>query len=352
MAEMDATAYCKRGDEYSEKGDYDLAIADLTEAIRLEPNFAPTYLSRGMAYANKKDDIQSILDYTEVIRLSISNALVANAYYNRGVAYERQGSYKAVEDFEKASSLDPNDADSRNAIEATKTKLLRTNETNLRRTTLWIDNQVKKAGLQRTIEKHTEELRINPNSASAYFNRGVAYKEQGTHNAALEDLGKASNLEPANDSYRKAFEQAKEAKQNAAEIGERKASREKLNRRIRHILGCTIGLFLGIICVAFFEITDNTAIRVLFGLALGVALGIVLSFITGECISAGEGAKKGALIGGISYGIILGIVSGHFFTGLLIGAIFGVIGGVIIGALGGSILSNYVAVKDNNNNWA
>jgi len=30
MAEMDAAAYWKRGGEYSEKGDYDLAIADLT----------------------------------------------------------------------------------------------------------------------------------------------------------------------------------------------------------------------------------------------------------------------------------------------------------------------------------
>jgi len=31
----------ERGDSYAEKGDYDKAIADYTEAIRLDPKYAP-----------------------------------------------------------------------------------------------------------------------------------------------------------------------------------------------------------------------------------------------------------------------------------------------------------------------
>ena len=43
----DATAYCRTGDAYREKGELDKAIADYTEAIRLEPKDATAYFARG-----------------------------------------------------------------------------------------------------------------------------------------------------------------------------------------------------------------------------------------------------------------------------------------------------------------
>jgi tetratricopeptide (TPR) repeat protein len=51
------------------KGDYDRAIADLTEAIRLDPKYVWAYASRGEAYRMKGDYDRAIADLTEAIRL-------------------------------------------------------------------------------------------------------------------------------------------------------------------------------------------------------------------------------------------------------------------------------------------
>lgn len=71
------------------------AIADYTEAIRLNPEFADACFNRGNAYYGKGQYDDAIADYTEAIRL---NPKFAEAYYNRGNAYEA----KAEADFTKA----------------------------------------------------------------------------------------------------------------------------------------------------------------------------------------------------------------------------------------------------------
>jgi hypothetical protein len=56
------------------------------------------------------------------------------------------------------------------------------------------------------LQKLTEEVRANPNSASAYYTRGREYSKQGKNAEAVADLTKAAELEPANDTYRAALE--------------------------------------------------------------------------------------------------------------------------------------------------
>jgi tetratricopeptide (TPR) repeat protein len=90
-----AAAYGDRGAAYAAKGDLDKAIADATEAIRLDPRFAVAYQNRGAAYAVKGDLDKAIADATEAIRL---NPKLAQAYRNRAAAYEQ----KAKQDFERA----------------------------------------------------------------------------------------------------------------------------------------------------------------------------------------------------------------------------------------------------------
>src|SRR5262249_18287656 len=43
----------------------------------------------------------------------------------------------------------------------------------------------------------SEAIRLDPGSAKAYRNRGVALLAQGDHDGALEDLGEAIRLDPA-----------------------------------------------------------------------------------------------------------------------------------------------------------
>ncbi len=57
-----ADAYCGRGAAYAGKGDFEKAIADCTEAIRLDPAFAEAYFNRGLAYAAKHDFNKAIPD--------------------------------------------------------------------------------------------------------------------------------------------------------------------------------------------------------------------------------------------------------------------------------------------------
>jgi tetratricopeptide (TPR) repeat protein len=49
--------------------DFDTAIKDYTEAIRLDPNRGGTYYNRGQAYHFKKDFDKAVKDYTEAVRL-------------------------------------------------------------------------------------------------------------------------------------------------------------------------------------------------------------------------------------------------------------------------------------------
>src|SRR5580704_13317410 len=50
-----AAAYGNRGIAYANKGDYDRAIADFNEEIRLHPDNAGAYSNRGNAYNDKGD---------------------------------------------------------------------------------------------------------------------------------------------------------------------------------------------------------------------------------------------------------------------------------------------------------
>ncbi len=64
-----AGAFFARGLSWAEKKEYDRAIADYNEAIRLNPQDAGFFNSRGDAWLDKKDYDRAIADFSEAIRL-------------------------------------------------------------------------------------------------------------------------------------------------------------------------------------------------------------------------------------------------------------------------------------------
>ncbi|MHB9294737.1 hypothetical protein PilKf_00462 [Pillotina sp. SPG140] len=103
IAVIERSVVIGRGHEYYDKKEYERAIIDYTEAIRLNPKDAIVYNNRGAAYYNKKEYEHAIIDYTEAIRL---DSKYATAYYNRGYAYKAKGdSAQAHADFAEAERL-------------------------------------------------------------------------------------------------------------------------------------------------------------------------------------------------------------------------------------------------------
>lgn len=82
--------------------------ADYDKLIDLDPDNADAYYNRGDAYDEMGEYGKAIADYNKAIQL---NPNLASAYYNRGCAYGEIGAYdKAIADYNKAIELNPNDS--------------------------------------------------------------------------------------------------------------------------------------------------------------------------------------------------------------------------------------------------
>lgn len=138
----------KRGLDAFDNHNYDLAITDYTEAIRLNPDYAEAYVNRGLAYTQTGDDDKAIADYTAAIHLKPD---FAEAYINRGYAYGQRRDYdKAIADCDEA-------------------------------------------------------IRLKPDHWAAYINRADACNHKGYWDKTLADYNEAIRLKPANLKYPDAY---------------------------------------------------------------------------------------------------------------------------------------------------
>lgn len=136
---IEAKAYFDSGLASLNRKEYDKAIGDFTEAIRLDPNNTLAYFNRGLAYDNTGNYQKAVSDYTEAIRFDSD---FVPSYFNRGIAYGHQRNY------------------------------------------------------ERAVSDYSEAIRLEPNYASAYCGRGYAYQEQGNFDKAISDYTEAIRLEP------------------------------------------------------------------------------------------------------------------------------------------------------------
>jgi len=98
-----AEEYLLRGDSFSAIKEYDLAILDYDQAIRLNPEYAEAYNNRGYAYYWIGDATHAIADYSRSIELRPNYAY---AYNNRGAAYMASGHPdQAINDLDRAINL-------------------------------------------------------------------------------------------------------------------------------------------------------------------------------------------------------------------------------------------------------
>ncbi len=100
-----ALAHSQDGEVYSKNGDYEKAIQEFNEALRLNPGLASAHYNRGEIYFQRGDYQQAIRDFTRTIGLAPDYTF---AYYSRGVANERTGEIEeAILDFTHTVRLKP-----------------------------------------------------------------------------------------------------------------------------------------------------------------------------------------------------------------------------------------------------
>jgi tetratricopeptide (TPR) repeat protein len=81
----------------------DDAIKDFNQAIKLNPDFAYAYANRGFCKDELKDHQVAIADYNQAIKLNPDDA---NAYYGRGSSYKKlNDNQNAINDFRQAAKL-------------------------------------------------------------------------------------------------------------------------------------------------------------------------------------------------------------------------------------------------------
>jgi tetratricopeptide (TPR) repeat protein len=84
-------------------GQFPEAIADYTEALKLDAKLATAYYERGTAYEWTADYDRAVADFSEAIRL---DANYAAAYHERGVVFTKKGEgAKAKADLATADKL-------------------------------------------------------------------------------------------------------------------------------------------------------------------------------------------------------------------------------------------------------
>jgi tetratricopeptide (TPR) repeat protein len=156
-----------------ERKDFDRAIPDFTETIRLEPNNSEGFYNRGLAYAQKGDFDSAIADFNETIRLAPK---FANGFYNRGLAYSRKNEFdKAIADFSEVIRLEPK------AWGGFRS----------RGTAYYFKNDFDKA-----IADYNEALRLDANNPWALYLRGKAKQRSGDKSGDA-DIDKARQLDPS-----------------------------------------------------------------------------------------------------------------------------------------------------------
>jgi tetratricopeptide (TPR) repeat protein len=197
-----AAAFNNRGNAYDDKGQHDRAIQDYDQALRLDPNRVFAFNNRGLAYKEKGQYDRAIQDFNQALRLDPSSAA---AFRNRASAYRDKGQYdRAIQDFDQVVRLRPNDADVWNSrcwaralanrlpealADCNQSLRLGADEHALDSRAL-VYLKMRKPDL--AIADYDARLRIDPKSAHSLYGRGLARKMKAVQTGAPSDDGGAS----------------------------------------------------------------------------------------------------------------------------------------------------------------
>jgi tetratricopeptide (TPR) repeat protein len=232
-------AYVSRGLAWRLKGDRQRAIADIGEAIRLNPNDALAYNDRAFIWRELGEIDNAIADLTEAIHINpmprsdSGGPGYVNAYSNRGLALHMKGDYeRALADYDAAIKLDPKDlpaltyrgqihrlagnydlalADLDAAIGITPddADLYHARGMLLYAQYMVASAWIRKSDLERAIADFSQMVRLEPTSGLGYYLRGKAHVTNGDRDRAIADLIEGGKLDPIHPGIRTMLKELK-----------------------------------------------------------------------------------------------------------------------------------------------
>ena len=170
------------------------AITAYDEAIRLDPNFAVAWNNEGVVFNDIGKHEEAIQAFDEAIRLEPN---YANAWDNRGTSLASQGNYgEAIKAFNEAIRLDTNNADAwynkgvALGAKARKQKLMLPSPNQMSWDTMRLNFAVFILLLALMTSAQCQQ------TAEDWYNKGIAYDEEGESDKAIDALDKAIELDP------------------------------------------------------------------------------------------------------------------------------------------------------------
>jgi uncharacterized protein (TIGR02996 family) len=102
---LDARLHAHLADYHRRHGDYTRAVAEYTEALKLQPGSASDYRMRGRCHYQQGEYAQALADYNEALRLEPGGA---ESHSDRADALRQLGEYgQAVAEYTEALRLEP-----------------------------------------------------------------------------------------------------------------------------------------------------------------------------------------------------------------------------------------------------
>jgi tetratricopeptide (TPR) repeat protein len=200
-SDKEVVKYYNQGLAKYNAGDYQGAIKDYSEVIKINPSIALAYSNRGLARAKLEDNRGAIEDCSQALNI---NSTLDLAYLNRGLAYLNLKEWqKAIDDFSYALQSNaqlPYAYSNRGAAYAELGKD------------------------QEALKDLDQALKLNPNMAVAYINRGFIHLHLKQYQAVIEDSNRALQLDP---NLQQAYQNRGAARVG---LGDKQGAREDLQK--------------------------------------------------------------------------------------------------------------------------
>lgn len=163
-----------------ENAKIDDALKLYDQAIKLDPNFREAYLNRGLIYKYKGEWDKAIADFDQGVKLSYGE-VASEIYFERGFAQIQKKNFDAaIADFTSAIARAP----TRTAQDVVQSYALRA------------EGYMNKREYAKAASDLNFVIELNPQSSYAYLTRGRAKYEQQDAVGAIADYTKAISINP------------------------------------------------------------------------------------------------------------------------------------------------------------